>query len=773
MLKTILTNAFAICITVQVNAQWTDNFTDKNFTQNPTWGGDTSKFKVDTSGMLQLVALSTDTKTFLYTTSNINVKAEWNFKVRMGFNPSSTNYAKVYLMCDTVGFTDNVNGYFLRVGHTTDDVCLYKQSDTSTELLIDGRDKMLNTSVVNARIKVLRDSVGNWQLYCDSTGNEDYVFLGSALDNSILQSQYFSIQCFFTSTRADKFFFDDFKVTGSIYVDPNPPVKPSMFDVVINEIMADPTPNIALPEAEYLELYNRSEKNFRTKNWTVQMGSSTYTLPDTLFNSGEYLVITAKNVTSQFAKWCKPLEIFSSASVLTNAGEYIALKDNAGNIISWVSYSDTWYKDDYKSEGGWSLEQIDPNNFCGGINNWTASNNKSGGTPGTLNSVNGENPDLTKPSLKWILPVSDSVIRLTFNEPLNISSTNASNFSLENEGTHPNKLTYSSVDYSAIDLWFNAHLKQNETTSLYISSNVTDCALNNLGNALEIPISLPTETDSADIIINEVLFNAEPYCPDFIELYNRSQKIVNTADLLINLNDGTNENTYRIQNEGFLLFPGDYILLSEGIEKLSAFYTLKNENSHLPIPNMVSLDDNAGKITLKTLGSKVVDQFSYSENMQMTSLVNKEGISLERINSETPAWIASNWHSAAETAGYATPGYQNSQYQIETSTEKNFVLENEVFSPDNDGYNDILTIAYKLDKPGARVFAWAFDMSGRKVKELFNNALPEASGNIYWDGKTDKNELCRAGMYLLFFRVIYTDGETKEYKLPCVLAIKK
>ncbi|HCZ37408.1 MAG TPA: hypothetical protein DHV26_15930, partial [Cytophagales bacterium] len=50
-------------------------------------------------------------------------------------------------------------------------------------------------------------------------------------------------------------------------------------DIILTEIFADPTPQIGLPDAEFVELYNRSAGPIDLAGWKFTDGSSTATLP--------------------------------------------------------------------------------------------------------------------------------------------------------------------------------------------------------------------------------------------------------------------------------------------------------------------------------------------------------------------------------------------------------------------------------------------------------------------------------------------------------------
>ena len=175
--------------------------------------------------------------------------------------------------------------------------------------------------------------------------------------------------------------------------------------------MADPTPSVKLPEAEYVELYNKSTLSVDLKDWTLELGSSKKIFPRLIIPARGY-VILCDDSTYNSLKTYGPAIGFSSF-IVTNTGSTITLKDQNGNIIHTVNYTDGWYKSNYKKDGGWSLELIDPSNPCGESSNWKASEDESGGTPGKKNSVYASNPDLTAPVISRVGVQDNLNIRLT------------------------------------------------------------------------------------------------------------------------------------------------------------------------------------------------------------------------------------------------------------------------------------------------------------------------------------------------------------------------
>jgi len=131
-----------------------------------------------------------------------------------------------------------------------------------------------------------------------------------------------------------------------------------------------------------------------------------------------------------------------------------------------------------------------------------------------------------------------------------------------------------------------------------------------------------------------------------------------------------------------------------------------------------------------------------------------------------------NWHSAASTVGYGTPAYKNSQFS-EPNVDNEITLSPQVFSPDEDGYNDVLNIAYQFNEAGFTANIKIFDAQGREVRNLIRNGLLSQSGAFTWDGITDRGEKARVGSYIVFVEVFNLDGTVKRFKKVCVVAARK
>jgi len=158
--------------------------------------------------------------------------------------------------------------------------------------------------------------------------------------------------------------------------------------------------------------------------------------------------------------------------------------------------------------------------------------------------------------------------------------------------------------------------------------------------------------------------------------------------------------------------------------------------------------------------------------MHYPLLKSVDGVSLERIHPDRKTQDASNWHSAASTVGYATPCYLNSCYSESKVSVSKFATYPEIFSPDQDGYNDLLHITYKMEQAGYKATITIYDVGGRKVKTLANNILLDTDGVITWDGTTDENLKAAVGTYIIVIDYFNLKGKVKREKLTTTLAIK-
>ncbi len=550
--------------------------------------------------------------------------------------------------------------------------------------------------------------------------------------------------------------------------------KPQPMDVVINEIMADPNPSVGLPDYEYLELFNQTKADIDLDNWTLTIGSTEKTFNAAIIRAGGYLIIAKESAYDELSTYGDFFG-FSSFS-LTNSGQTIQLKSYTGTTISSITYTSNWYNDPVKEEGGWSLEQKNPANICSGKENWTASILGIGGTPGSINSVN--NNTLLLPRLSRVHILSDNMLQVYFNQNMDEVTLSNNDSYLVNGNIDTPTYVYTYYDEpEKVELYFENPFTAGEIYELTVSSNITNCMQLNLPSDTLIYFGLPDIVTANNIVINEILFNPWTNGKDYVELYNRSSKIIDLSTLKIGsikLNPPNPPDTsiYNIVSSQSLFMPDEYAVLTFSPEAVKKQYTIKDPNAFVQVDPFPSYNNDEGHVFLISKDDIVIDSFTYSEDMQFPLLLYFEGVALECINPNVSTNGNNNWHSAAENVGFGTPGYKNSQYVSNPIPNGEILIKPEIFSPNNDGFDDVINVEYKFDKPGFVMSVSIFNTEGYCIKKLSNNEYLGTHGTVSWDGFQEDNSKAPVGIYVFFITLFDTEGNVKNYKKTGVLATK-
>jgi hypothetical protein len=532
---------------------------------------------------------------------------------------------------------------------------------------------------------------------------------------------------------------------------------PQPFDVVITEIFADPDPSMGLPLYEYIELFNKSTKIIDLSGLKVADPLATSGFLSGKLLPNEYIIVCSSTAVSQYAPFGRAVGPTSFPS-LNNSSDEIKIINNSGEIIHQVNYVDTWYQDDVKKDGGWSLEMIDANNPCGEENNWIASTKWFGGTPGTQNTAFGSNPDNTSPTIINAVALNDSTIQVTFDETLFLGTITVNNGITIASIVAVNGKTYTLNLSNKLSF---------QTTYTVTASGISDC-VGNTGNS-SFSFSLPEQGLASDVVINEVLFNPYTGGSDFVEIYNYSSKYINLQNWeLANFDNDSISNRKVITSQPYVLMPNQFLVLTKDVANIKQEYIFAKQDRMLQMSTLPAYNNASGHVYLVNNLNQAVDNFKYDEKMHFALLNDVKGVSLERIDYNRPSNDKTNWHSAAEDVGFATPGYENSQFQKVEITD-GISISPETFTPDNDGVDDVLNISYQFAEAGYVANILIYDAKGRLIKNLLLNELLGTKGTFSWDGINENNEKAAIGIYIIYFEAFKLNGETKKFKKTGVL----
>lgn len=72
------------------------------------------------------------------------------------------------------------------------------------------------------------------------------------------------------------------------------------------------------------------------------------------------------------------------------------------------------------------------------------------------------------------------------------------------------------------------------------------------------------------------------------------------------------------------------------------------------------------------------------------------------------------------------------------------------FTPDGDGFEDSLPVAFRLSEPGGRLRIAVFDLAGREVRELYSGRPASPDGLVAWDGRSSFGRDLGTGIYCVW-----------------------
>jgi len=536
------------------------------------------------------------------------------------------------------------------------------------------------------------------------------------------------------------------------------------YDVLLHEIMADPTPSQGLPATEYIEIRNVSPHNLNIGGWRIAGGNTlSQPFPELWLPADSLLLLTSSGQVASLSPYGRSIGL-SNFPALSNEGTTLQLLDARGQSIHALAYEKSWYQNELKALGGWSLELIDPSNPCG--NAWSASLHPQGGTPGRRNSVEGPGADTDPPVLLRAWCADSLTVLAVFDETLDSASLSGLTVGLENG---PAILTVQALPplFRELRIGLAAPLQRGLIYRLSIQG-AADCR-NNRAEAQKVKVGL-AGIGAQGLQLNELLYAPPPGGSEYVEVAHRGKELIDLSRVFIGGRTATGElsNIKPLSATPFLLFPGDHAAVSENPAAVRRHYRVAQPALLLRVPGMPALADHGGTVALLDAQGTLLDEVRYDPKWQLPLIRDDRGIALERLSAQAPTQDRHNWHSASAASGYGTPTARNSQYRGDEQRSRLWV-DPPVFTPDGDGIDDLALIRYEVEQAGCIGTVTLFNAAGVPVRPLVRNELMGRKGHWTWDGLDAQGKPAVQGTYVLLAEWFGLDGKRSREKRTVTL----
>ena len=207
MFTDLFRSALTLCFCLIFNAatgqfhQLLDSLTAPNL----DWEGDTAWMQFSSDGLRSSAPTAGSFE--WRRESRAAIHGNWSLKMRMDFNPSTANF------CSFRFIESDLSHYAIQLsGSSGDDLSLILQTPERDSVLA-AVSGYVNRNDVVVALRIERDSNYTFHVY------DAYTLLFSASDSTIRSSKSLSLQCTYTSSRVDKFFFSTLRAEGYAFRD--------------------------------------------------------------------------------------------------------------------------------------------------------------------------------------------------------------------------------------------------------------------------------------------------------------------------------------------------------------------------------------------------------------------------------------------------------------------------------------------------------------------------------------------------------------------------
>ncbi|RYY53524.1 MAG: hypothetical protein EOO05_21025, partial [Chitinophagaceae bacterium] len=233
--------------------------------------------------------------------------------------------------------------------------------------------------------------------------------------------------------------------------------------------------------------------------------------------------------------------------------------------------------------------------------------------PQKKNSADAINADQAAPRLLRAYATDSITVTLVFSEPMDSTKASLVNgYSISDGIGAPAQVIPVAPLFDRVTLKLTGAnaLARNKIYTVTVTA-IADCAGNAVGSSNMARVGLYEHIDSFNIVVNEILFNPKSNGVDYVEFYNRSNKILNLKNAYIanRATNGSIGSITQLSAEDYLLFPQDFIVVTSDPSIVKRDYLAQNPDAFLTV-STPSFNDDAGNVILLNEQGNIVDAVS-------------------------------------------------------------------------------------------------------------------------------------------------------------------